>query len=219
VQRQCCGRWTAKASGYSPVLRADVELGIPAVAPGHRPFQVNRLSSNAGSHIRACGAEEVFAVPNLLTIFTFKRFVFYAFPIYLVLAEYAIRFLMSFAPGRGEEVSLIAASNSVAAAGLSLVAPVLIPKPVTVRLSQATLDALRAQGADLINRHDRALIFSGYIGLLVLPFPWGLSLWYAHDSGTPHVVMLLGWPIPMSLLIALGIYIVGMIYTEVKEKA
>jgi hypothetical protein len=42
-----------------------------------------------------------------------------------------MRFLISFAPGKEEEISLLAASNSVAAAGLSLIAPILIPKPVT----------------------------------------------------------------------------------------
>ena len=152
-----------------------------------------------------------------VAIFTFKRFVFYGFPVYLVLAEYAMRFLMSFAPGREEEISLLAASNSVAAAGLSLIAPVLIPKPVVAALDANTLAQLRAANAELVNRNDRRLILAAYVGLLILPFFWGASLWFAHDSRAHHDVHFLGTPVPTAFIIALGIYIAGMIYTEVKE--
>jgi hypothetical protein len=150
-------------------------------------------------------------------VLTFKRFVFYGFPVYLMLAEYAMRFLISFAPGRVEEVSILAASNSIAAAGLGLIAPVLLPKPVSSSLSASTLSELRAAGAQVINRRDQKLIFSAYIGLLVLPFFWGAALWLAHDTAGPHEIQMLGTPVPVPFLIGLGIYIAGMIYTEVKE--
>ena len=68
----------------------------------------------------------------LTKIFTFKRFIFYGFPIYLILAEYAIRFLLSYAPGRAEDLAIVGSTSTVTAAGLALIAPVLIPKPVTV---------------------------------------------------------------------------------------
>jgi hypothetical protein len=154
---------------------------------------------------------------SFIAIFTFKRFVFYGFPVYLVLAEYAMRFLISFAPGKEEEISLLAASNSVAAAGLSLIAPILIPKSVTAGLDAATLATLQAAGAELINRNDRRLIFAAYVGLLILPFFWGASLWFAHDHPARHDVRLAGMAVPISFLIAIGIYIIGMIYTELKE--
>jgi asparagine N-glycosylation enzyme membrane subunit Stt3 len=153
----------------------------------------------------------------LTAVLTFKRFVFYGFPVYLMLAEYAIRFLISFAPGRVEEVSILAASNSIAAAGLGLIAPVLLPKPVSSSLSVSALAEIRAAGAQVINRRDQKLMFSAYIGLLVLPFFWGAALWLAHDTAGRHEIQIFGTPVPVPFLIGLGIYIAGMIYTEVKE--
>jgi hypothetical protein len=153
----------------------------------------------------------------LMKFLTFKRFVFYGFPIYLVLADLAMRFLINFAPGRHEEISIVAASNSIAAAGLALIAPVLIPKPMKSEVSALTQAEFRAAGLDLIGSNDRRLISSAYIGLLVLPFFWGAALWYAHDGTGLHDVSLWGFSIPTPVAIAIGIYLIGMIYTELKE--
>ena len=68
----------------------------------------------------------------LRKIFTFKRFIFYGFPVYLMVAEYAIRFLLSFAPGKVEDLAIVGSTSTVTAAGLSLIAPVLIPKLVAM---------------------------------------------------------------------------------------
>jgi hypothetical protein len=156
-------------------------------------------------------------MPRVMSIFTFKRFVYYGFPVYLVLAEFAMRFVISYAPGRQEEISLLAASNSLAAAGLSLIAPILIPKPVIPPLDANALALLQTANIELINRNDRRLIYAAYIALLLLPFFWGAALWFAHDSEVTHTVQSFGVAVPTSFLITLTIYIVGMIYTEMKE--
>jgi hypothetical protein len=106
----------------------------------------------------------------LMKFLTFKRFIFYGFPVYLVLADLAMRFLINFAPGRHEEISIVVASNSVAAAGLALIAPVLIPKPVRGEISASARTEIQAIGAELINGKDRRLISLAYVGLLFLPF-------------------------------------------------
>jgi hypothetical protein len=149
---------------------------------------------------------------------TFKRFVFYGFPIYLVLADFAMRFLINFAPGRHEDISIVAASNSVTAAGLALIAPVLIPKPIKNEVWAATQAQARAAGFELIGRGDRTLISCAYVGLLFLPFFWGAALWYAHDGTRLHDISLWGFSLPTPVAIAIGIYLIGMLYTELKEK-
>jgi len=154
----------------------------------------------------------------LMKFLTFKRFVFYGFPIYLVLADFAMRFLINFAPGRHEEISIVVASNSVVAAGLSLIAPVLIPKPMKDEASALAQAEFRAAGLDLIGSNDRRLISSAYVGLLFLPFFWGAALWYAHDGTRSHDVSLWGFSVPTPVANAIGIYLTGMLYTELKEK-
>jgi hypothetical protein len=154
-----------------------------------------------------------------MRFFTFKRFIFYGFPVYLTALEYAMRYVMGFAPGRPEDVSIVAASDGIAAAGLSLIAPVLLPKPVVTTLDPATLAKIAAENGRLVNRRDQRLIVAGWLGLLFLPFPWGWLLWMAHNSDTRWDVYVGTQVVPGPFLIALCMYLVGMIYTELKEIA
>jgi hypothetical protein len=107
---------------------------------------------------------------TLANIFAFKRFPFYGFPIYLVLAEYAIRFLLSYAPGKPENLALVGSTSTVTAAGLSPIAPVLIPKPVT--LDKVAAKVLNTSGIALLRVGDQRLIAMAYLALLILPFAW-----------------------------------------------
>jgi hypothetical protein len=125
---------------------------------------------------------------------------------------------VNFAPGRHEEISIVASSNSIAAAGLALIAPVLIPKPMKDEVSALAQAEFRVAGLDLIGSNDRRLISSAYVGLLVVPFFWGAALWYAHDRTGLHDVSLGGFSMPTPVAIAIGIYLMGMICTELKEK-
>jgi hypothetical protein len=153
----------------------------------------------------------------LIKFLTFKRFIFYGFPVYLVLADFAMRFLINFAPGRHEEISIVAASNSVAAAGLALIAPVLIPKPLKGEISASAQTEIQAIEGKLVNGKDQSLISLAYVGLLLLPFLWGTSLWLAHDSMGQHVISLGGYSIPTPAVIAAVIYAIAMLYTERKD--
>jgi hypothetical protein len=153
------------------------------------------------------------------SFFTLKRLIFYGFPLYLTGAEYAMRFLMQSAPGRPEDISILAASNGIAAAGLSLIAPVLLPKPIKTTLSEDALALLMEEGAQIVNRRDQTLIVFGWLGLLVLPFPWGVALWLTHSESTAYDLHISPVTLPGPFVIALLIYLVGMIYTELKELA
>ena len=148
-------------------------------------------------------------------IFTFKRFIFYGFPIYLVLAEYAIRFLLSYAPGRAEDLAVVGSTSTVTAAGLSLIAPVLIPKPVT--LNQSASEIVAVNGVVLIRVGDQRLIALAYCALLVLPFAWGWALWMVHNSSANYEVTFRDIHMPGPFLVAVAIYLIGMIFNELKE--
>ena len=146
---------------------------------------------------------------------TFKRFIFYGFPIYLVLAEYAIRFLLSYAPGKVEDLAVVGSTSTVTAAGLSLIAPVLIPKPVT--LNKAATAVVANSHVVLVRIGDQRLIACAYLALLILPFAWGLALWMVHTEIVGYDMDVWRVHIPGPFIIAVAIYLVGMIFTEVKE--
>jgi hypothetical protein len=150
----------------------------------------------------------------IIRIFTFKRFIFYGFPIYLVVAEYAIRFLLSAAPGRQEDLAVVGSTSTVTAAGLSLIAPVLIRKPVT--LNQSAADEVKANGALVVREADQRLISLAYLALLVLPFGWGWALWMVHKQAD-YGFTVIGIHLQAPFLIAVAIYLIGMIFTELKE--
>jgi hypothetical protein len=161
------------------------------------------------------------AYPNLqriveffIGVFTFRRFIFYGFPIYLVTAEYAIRFLLSYAPGKPEDLALVGSTSTVTAAGLSLIAPVLIPKTMT--LTKIAADEVKANKALVVREADHRLTSLAYVALLFLPFGWGWALWMVHQEaeyGFTGLGIHFQWP----FLIAVAIYLVGMIFTELKE--
>ncbi|MFG5121802.1 hypothetical protein [Methylorubrum sp. POS3] len=148
-------------------------------------------------------------------IFTFKRFIYYGFPIYLVFAEYAIRFLLSYAPGKTEDLALIGSTSTVTAAGLSLIAPILIPKPVA--LNQNALKIVNQNNVAVVRVGDQKLIALAYLALLFLPFVWGWALWMVHKDTTDYDLTISGVSLPGPFLVAVVIYMFGMILTEIKE--
>jgi hypothetical protein len=138
-------------------------------------------------------------------IFTFKRFIFYGFPIYLVTAEYAIRFLLSYAPGKPEDLALVGSTSTVTAAGLSL-----------MTLTKSAADEVKANKALVVREADHRLISLAYIALLFLPFGWGWALWMVHKQAG-YGFTVLGIQFQWPFLIAVAIYLVGMIFNELKE--
>ncbi len=143
-------------------------------------------------------------LPDFLT---FKRFVYYGFPIYLLCAEYVIKSLL----GAGAEaLGSASIASSLSVAGLSLVAPVLIPKPVA--LTEGTQQGLAQQGVTLIGQSDLRLIYAAFVALLALPFAWGKAILLAEATPRGHFLQ-----VPYSLAAALLVYLVGIVLTEIKE--
>lgn len=153
------------------------------------------------------------AVKRITNFLTFKRFILYVFPIYLVLAEYAIRFLLSYAPGKEEDLAVVGSTSTVIAAGLSLIAPVLIPKPVALTPSAARF--VSSNRIVVTGVGDQRLIWLAYLALLILPFAWGWALWLIHKGGADYDFTIWKLHVPGPFLVAVVIYLVGVVFTQV----
>lgn len=150
---------------------------------------------------------------RIVKFLTFKRFILYVFPIYLVLAEYAIRFLLGYAPGKEEDLAVVGSTSTVIAAGLSLIAPVLIPKPVTLTPSAAQF--VSTSRVVITGVRDQRLIWLAYLALLILPFAWGWALWLVHKGSADCDSTIWKLHVPGPFLVAVVIYLVGVVFTEV----
>ncbi|MGY4349799.1 hypothetical protein ACVWXM_006292 [Bradyrhizobium sp. GM7.3] len=130
-----------------------------------------------------------------------KRFLLYGMPIYLLVAEFGIRSLLSYMPGRTEEISIILTGPTIAVGGLSLILPALTPKPVP-------LPPGVPPNTIVINRSDQRLIELAIISVFLLFLAWVFSLYLTHP--TP--------PSNWALVIGLITYIIGIVFTEAKEQ-
>jgi len=130
-----------------------------------------------------------------------KRFLLYGMPLYILGAELALRSILAGLPGRPEDTSLILSGPTIAVAGLSLILPTLTPKPVPLPPGvPANLIA--------INKNDQLLINSALIAVFVLFFAWLYSIYLTH-SMPPH---------PGAFLIGIVTYMIGIGFTEFKER-
>jgi hypothetical protein len=129
-----------------------------------------------------------------------KRFLLYGMPIYILVAEYGLRSLLAYAPGRTEEISIVLTGPTIAVGGLSLILPTLTPKPVP-------LPPAAPANTVLINKSDKALIDIATISVFLLFLLWGFSIYLTHPNPPS------GW----ALVIGLVTYIVGVFFTEAKE--
>ena len=62
------------------------------------------------------------------------------------------------------------------------------------------------------------MIAGAYCALLILPFAWGWALWMAHNSGANYDISVSGVHFPGPLLVAIAIYLIGMVFNELKER-
>jgi hypothetical protein len=130
-----------------------------------------------------------------------KRFLLYGMPIYLLVVEFGLRSLLSNMPGRTEEISLILSGPTIAVAGLSLILPALSPKPVPLPPG-APADAI------VINKSDQRVIELAMISVFILFIAWAFSIYLTHASP----------PSTWAFIIGLVTYIIGIIFTEIKER-
>lgn len=105
------------------------------------------------------------------------------------------------------------AGPEVGVAGVSLLLPVMVPKPLppaVVQTIRATLQArgISLAGVRLTNRRDDVLIQAAIVAFLLLFLAWTFSLYEAHAK--VHYV-------PVWLIAGVS-YCCGILFTEVKER-
>jgi hypothetical protein len=141
-----------------------------------------------------------------------KRFFLYGLPLYLIVVEQFVRSLLHFVPGRPDEMSMAAAGTSVAVAGIALLFPVMIPKPVEARLSARLAKAAGDEQISFTKKSDQRLVSSSIVFLFLLTALWGYGLWLAHMPVDAPWYSLAS-PLPYGFLN----YTIGIIHTELKE--
>jgi hypothetical protein len=144
--------------------------------------------------------------------------ILYGFPLYLLAVEYLLRAGLSQIQGGQQDISLVAASNTIATAGLSFIAPVVIEKPYRKEFLEEALKAIGQNGTVTVTR-DQKLVRMAYVALGILPFAWAFTLWIAHKGTKDFDWKIWDYAVPGPLWMSLGLYIVGIVFTEPKEKS
>src|SRR5260221_1469668 len=99
-----------------------------------------------------------------------KRFFLYGMPIYLTAIEVVTKHFVA-----NDPISLVLSGPTIAVAGISLILPVMTPKPVPLpqNLPPNTI---------VINQTDQTLIEIATIAFFVLILLWVFSIYVAHQS-------------------------------------
>jgi hypothetical protein len=117
-----------------------------------------------------------------------KGFFLYGMPLYITIVEVLLKYLLTFVPGRTEPVELALSGPSIAVAGISLLLPVLIPKPTSVVVQQATTQ----ETVVIINKRDQTVIEAATVLLFILFVVWGVMLFMAHQTNPSILVLIIG---------------------------
>lgn len=141
-----------------------------------------------------------------------KRFFLYGLPLYLVLVEQCVRFLLHFAPGKPEEMSTAAAGTSIAVAGISLLFPVIVPKPINQPLTPRLQRLVNTKNLAFVNKSDQKLIGSALFFLFFTTGLWGYSLWLSHIFSDTS-----WYSLNSPFIIGLINYAIGVVHTELKD--
>jgi hypothetical protein len=124
----------------------------------------------------------------------FKRFLLYGMPLYLLVAELGMKFLLA------EEASIFLTGPTIAVGGLSLILPTLTPKPVP-------LPANAPANLVVMNASDQLLMQFATAFVFILFLTWAFSLYLTHFKP----------PSTWALVIGVATYIIGIVFTELKE--
>ena len=116
-------------------------------------------------------------------------------PLYLIVIEIATKHFVA-----SEAINYALSGPTVAVAGISLILPVLTPKSVPIPPNLPP-------NMVLVNRTDQRLIEVAMIAFFMLIFLCVFSIYLAHEASSGY------WAIIIGVLT----YIVGVVFTEIKE--
>jgi hypothetical protein len=119
--------------------------------------------------------------------------------------------LLNLLPGQPESVPL--SGPNIAAAGLALMCPVVIPKRVT-DLPEAIKKEAKEKHCSIMTEADRRLTDVAWVILFLFAGAWGYCLYLVH---LPQVPRFYGFS--EQWVIGIAIYFVAVLLTEIKEVA
>jgi hypothetical protein len=142
-----------------------------------------------------------------------KRVPLYFFPIYLCIAEYCLREFLVAEPVKARAPAPWSIFGpSIAAAGIALLFPVVVPRPPTYQLPPRAQAALNQRNLAIYSISDQRVTTTAWIVLVILTGVWAATLYIAQKN--PPIEW---WSlIPVTLVIGGIAYIAGIILTELK---
>lgn len=141
-----------------------------------------------------------------------KRVPLYFFPIYVCVAEYLLREFLIAKPAKAILAPWSIVGPSIAAAGIALLFPVVVPKPPTYQLPPRALVALNQRNLGIYSIADQRVTTAAWIVLVILAGVWVATLYIAQKN--PPIEW---WNlIPVTLVLGGIAYIAGIILTELK---
>lgn len=129
-----------------------------------------------------------------------KRIVLYGFPLYIVFAEVLVNHFLLNPPKEATNIG-----SSMAVAGISLLFPVLVPRQRRITL---------ADGEVVTVILDYTLVQTAWIFLFLLAGIWIYCLYVSNLQSPP-----VWWTVPAPLAIGAATYIIGVVFTELKERS
>jgi hypothetical protein len=141
-----------------------------------------------------------------------KSVALYFFPIYLCVAEYLLREFLIAEPMKAGLAPWSIIGPSIAAAGIALLFPVVVPKPPIYQLPPRAQAALNQRNLAIYSIADQRVITAAWIVLVILAGVWVATLYIAQKN--PPIEW---WNlIPVTLVMGGSVYIAGIILTELK---
>ena len=122
-----------------------------------------------------------------------KRFILYGFPVYLLFMEQGVRYLLQYIPGKHEDFSI--GSPNIAAIGLGLLCPCIIPKPMD-QVSEALKKQIHQRGLTITTKRDREITELATVLLFLFSFAWVYCLFLNHQQ---TAIDFLGWPLDFEI--------------------
>jgi len=134
-----------------------------------------------------------------------KKLTVYGFPLFLIGLEAILRAALQLD-------SLAFTGPTLAAGGVALVVPIILPKRRDYGLSTATEVELESKGITFVSSAEQLLADVAVFAILLLTGAWMLSLYLSCKLPSREVM-----GVPLFLLVGITCYFIGIVMSELKR--
>jgi hypothetical protein len=140
-----------------------------------------------------------------------KRVPLYVFPAYLAVTEYFVDQFLVRSPGSDTIAPISIVGPTIVAAGMVLLFPILIPKPPDFQLSASVQAVLKKNNLVVHTTTSQNIMLAAWIFLFLSASAWVYTLYVSNKQE------LVTWhTIPITMLVGGIVYMIGIIFTELR---